>query len=318
MCSFELYEVESPPTDIRTEILEGLRQDPKRISPKYFYNERGSELFAEITRQPEYYPTRTEAEIFATNAADIAAAVGPDRVVVEYGSGNSEKTHLLLSSLLTPSAYIPIDISGDHLLDAAQAIARSFPHVEVLPVSADFEAVFSLPEAKRPGKHLVFFPGSTIGNFEPTHATRFLRKVAERSPGCDLLIGVDLQKSPDVLNAAYNDNAGVTAAFNLNMLMHVNELVDADFEIANFRHVAFYNADVGRIEMHLESLCDQTVTVAGEDITFGSGERLWTESSYKYTPEQFSRLALSSGFTTARAWTDPDGWFSVHLLSHNP
>lgn len=303
--------------DIRAEVLEGLARTPRELPPKYFYDERGSELFARITTLPEYYPTRTEATIMRDHGAEIAAAIGTRALVIEYGSGNSEKTRILLDHLDDPAGYVPIDISGDHLMEAATALAADYPDLVILPVCADYDQPFEIPEPPgRVASRLVYFPGSTIGNFHPDDAVAFLQRMATRvRRGGSLLIGVDLQKDPGMLNRAYNDSQGVTAAFNLNMLLRLNREIGSDFDIERFEHRAFYNEDAGRIEMHLVSTAEQTVTIGSERVGFAEGESIWTESSYKYTVAGFGELAGRAGFAQERVWTDADRLFSVQYLA---
>ncbi|MGH8721770.1 MAG: L-histidine N(alpha)-methyltransferase, partial [Burkholderiales bacterium] len=261
----ELYDFEPDEDDSTAEILRGLAANPKRISPKYFYDERGSQLFDAITELPEYYPTRTELKIMRDNVAEIARLVGPEASLIEFGSGSSLKTQILLENLDEVAAYVPVDISKEHLLAAAERIAEKFPDIEVLPVCADFTQDFELPDPRvTPVRNLVYFPGSTIGNFTRPHALDLLKamsRVATR--GGALLIGVDLDKDPEIITRAYNDAAGVTAEFNLNMLTHLNRVYDADFDTKQFAHVAVYDGGDKRIEMRLVSMKDQVVTVAG-------------------------------------------------------
>ncbi len=307
---------DQPLTDVhatqRKELLAGLLEPPRSINPKFFYDERGSELFADICELDEYYPTRTEINILRQESAAIAEAVGRGCELVEPGAGSCEKVRHLLADL-HPSAYLPLDISRDFLLDAAQRLREDFPGLEVRPVVADFSAAFELPPAT--GRRVLFYPGSTIGNFEPAGALDFLVRAAQlvgKEGG--LLIGVDLHKASEVLNAAYNDSEGVTAAFNRNILHHANHLLDADFDPEQFEHVAFYNAPAQRIEMHLESRADQQVNCDGTVLTFAAGERIHTEYSHKYTPEGFAALAAQAGFTARGCWVDDDSLFSVQYF----
>jgi dimethylhistidine N-methyltransferase len=305
-----------PATDnVLQEVLDGLSSTPPQLSSKLFYDERGSQLFDRITELDEYYPMRTETAIMEAHGAEMAAAIGPDAMVVEYGAGSSIKTRILLEHLEDPVAYVPIDISRDHLRASAGDLAAAYPEIEVLPVCADYEQPITLPETSRPvSEHVVYFPGSTIGNFHRDDACRFLERAAHLSARYHdgaLLIGVDLQKDDRILHAAYNDSDGVTADFNLNMLAHINRSFGADFDTARFRHVAFYNDVDGRIEMHLESRQRQSVTLAGHTFKFEQGERIWTESSYKYTVEGFSEIAARAGYQLEAVWKDPDELFSV-------
>lgn len=303
--------------DALAEVLDGLSRPQKTLSPKFFYDARGSDLFEQIMRLEEYYPTRTEIGILRDHGAEIGQAIGPDAVIVEFGAGNVEKVRLVLDVLERPRAFVPIDISGEHLNEAAAQLAEAYPGLTVLPVTGDFTKPLALPdhEALRNARLTGFFPGSTIGNLLPGEAEAFLATAREILRGGDLLIGVDLQKDPAILHQAYNDRAGVTAAFNLNMLPHLNGLVGADFDPARFRHDAFYNETLGRIEMHLVSREAQTVAVGGQQIRFAEGETIHTESSHKYTLEGFAALAARAGWRTARTWCDPKPWFSLHLLT---
>ena len=299
------------------DVLRGLALPGKNIPSLYFYDQRGSELFDAITGLPEYYPTRTEISILEAHGAEMAAALGPGVRLIELGSGSALKTELLLARLESPAAYVPVEISREHLLAAAGRIAADFPGLEVLPVTADFTEPFDLPEPKHGTvrRNVAFFPGSTIGNFTRGMAADLLRAVrSDVGPGGAMLIGVDLEKDRAVLERAYNDAAGVTAEFNLNLLVRMNRELGADFDIGAFRHEAVWDEAAGRIEMRLISTRAQTVNVAGHDFAFAPGEILVTEYSHKYSLEGFRRLAEANGFTVARVWTDPDRLFSVQLL----
>ncbi len=301
--------------DVRSELLEGLQKQQKTIAPKYFYDAQGSELFEEITRQTEYYPTRTEKSLLQQHSADIAATLGADCVLIEPGSGSSEKVEVLLSAL-RPKAYVPLEISEAALHGAAERLTADFPWLQIHAVCADYSNGMSLPSELLDERRVLFYPGSTIGNFEPLQALQFLqrlRKLCSHDGG--LLIGVDLQKDPAILDAAYNDAEGMTAAFNLNVLQHINRVAEANFDSDAFAHQALYNSDVGRIEMYLKSLCEQSVTVAGQSIEFAAEERILTEYSYKYTVESFQKLASAAGFTPVQYWTDAEQLFSVHYCS---
>jgi len=302
--------------DYRREVVEGLVRSPKAIHCKFLYDQRGSELFDRICELPEYYPTRTELGIMRGHAAEMAARIGPRALLVEYGSGSSLKTPILLDALDDPVAYVPIDISREHLMSSVERLAERYPELEILPVAADYTSPVELPEPRRrPERRVVYFPGSTIGNFEPEEAREFLRRMAGRvDHGGGVLIGVDLEKDDAVLEAAYNDAEGVTADFNLNLLRRFNRELGADFDLDAFRHVAFYNRDAGRIELHLESLADQTVHLGGEEIHFDRGEQIHTEYSYKYTLEGFRALAADAGIEVEEVWTDDGQLFSVQYL----
>lgn len=301
--------------DGRAEILRGLAAQPKRLNPMWFYDERGSQLFDEITRLPEYYPTRTELGILRDNAASISAYCGEGCVLIEPGSGSSDKVRLLLDAL-RPSAYVPVDISADFLRDAAAALGINYPWLPVHAVCADFNAGWEFLDDVPEGKRVVFYPGSTIGNLEPDAAREFLKTLATII-GDDgaALIGVDTHKATPLLDAAYNDAAGVTAAFNLNVLRRLNELLEADFDEESFRHHAFYNEDRRRVEMHLVSEAEQRVRVPGRDLEFAPGETIHTECSYKYSLADFTKLAASAGLAIRHTWMDAERLFSVHFLT---
>lgn len=302
--------------DFRSQVLRGLGQSRKHLPCKFFYDRRGSELFDRICELPEYYLTRTELGILQEKVAEMADAAGERCLLVEYGSGSSLKTRLLLERLRDPAAYVPLDISREHLLDAAARLAALFPRLRIAPVCADYTQPFELPACDGAARTVVYFPGSTIGNFDPHEARAFLRAAAERcGAGGGLLIGVDLKKDPAHLHAAYNDAAGVTAAFNLNLLARINRELDADFDLDCFAHYAFYNPRLGRVEMHLLSRADQTVHVANRRFLFREGETIFTESSYKYTLDEFAALARSSGWSVRQTWTDDRRAFSVQYLT---
>jgi dimethylhistidine N-methyltransferase len=298
------------------EVLSGLRKAQKELPSKYFYDERGSNLFERICTLDEYYIPRTEAAIMVTCIEEMTEVLGPNILLIEYGSGSCTKTRIILDYLRQPSAYVPIDISRTQLLGATQQLALDYPGLEVLPVCADYTSSFDLPIPRRPSKHtVVYFPGSTIGNFDPLPAKHFLEHIAGVCrPGGGLLIGVDLKKDPDVLHCAYNDSQGVTAAFNLNLLERINRELDCDFQVDQFQHYAIYNPREGRVEMHLVSLRDQVVHLNGIAITFTTGESIWTESSYKFNLDEFEQMAVAAGFKVEHTWTDDKQWFSVQYL----
>jgi dimethylhistidine N-methyltransferase len=295
-------------------IVAGLGQARKSISPKYFYDEAGSRLFEDITRLPEYYLTNTELGIMEACVDEIAELAGESASLIEFGSGSSMKTRLLLRHLRSPAVYVPVDISEDHLLDSQCSIQADFPGVEVIPVVADFTHPFDLPiPTTMPLRNIVYFPGSTIGNFEYEDAIGLLR-VMHQEAGKDgaLLIGTDLQKDPAVIQAAYNDSAGVTARFNINMLRHLNREFGADFDLDSFTHRATYDAGSGRIVMELVSQQEQSVQLGDAHIQFATGEAITTEYSHKYTLDGFAAMAATAGFSVAKVWTDPQQWFAVH------
>ena len=299
------------------DILASLRLPSKELACKYFYDRRGSQLFDRITELPEYYPTRTELAIMRRDIGEMAARIGAGACLIEYGSGSSTKTRLLLDALPDLRAYVPIDISGEHLEATAQDLRRQYPAVLIAPVCADYTEEFALPRSLDSlGRKTVYFPGSTIGNFHPADAVSFLRRMSRiLDAGSGLLIGVDLKKDIAILEPAYNDAQGVTAAFNLNLLARLNRELGADFDLAAFRHVAEYDPQAGCIEMFLVSLREQEAHVGDAAISFERGERIRTECSYKYTLEEFDCLALRAGFTVEQVWTDPARLFSVQYLT---
>ncbi len=307
---------DSAAADDLAEILAGLRMPAKRISPKYFYDERGSQLFDEITRLPEYYLTDTELGIMQDSIDEIADLVGYQASLIEFGSGSSMKTRVLLESLHELAAYVPVDISEEHLLESAKLIQSEFPQIEIAPVVADFTKPFDLPSPRIPPKrNIVYFPGSTIGNLERDDALSLLDVMhQEAGENGALLIGVDLQKDPALIEAAYNDSAGVTAEFNLNMLRRMNNDYGADFDLDAFRHSARYAPDEGRVVTRLVSLKDQVVHLGGETFTLRENEGILTEYSHKYTLEGFAAMARQSGFEVERVWTDTQRLFSVQYL----
>ena len=299
-----------------SDVLAGLSVRPKHLSPKYFYDEAGSQLFEQITELPEYYPTRSELSILRDHASDIAQVLRPKTALVEFGSGSTRKVRILLAAAPSIEAYVPVDISAEMLSQEAAQIQHDRPRLRVLPVAADFTQPFRLPSAIVGLSRAGFFPGSTIGNFEPHDASAFLAHAARMlGRKAVLIIGVDLVKDANVLNAAYDDAAGVTAKFNLNLLTRINRELGADFDLDSFSHEAFYNSERHRIEMHLASRRRQKVRVAGRVIEFRAGETIHTENSYKYTIESFGALARGSGWTPAGVWTDAHGYFSVHALT---
>ncbi len=306
-------EVES----FREAVLEGLQKLQKRIPSKFLYDERGSKLFERICEQEEYYPTRTEMAIMRKHAEAMTQAVGAQARLVEYGSGSSRKIRVLLDHLEDLAVYVPVDISRTHLVEAAEALAADYPDVPIQPLCADYTTAFELPTPLRPPARTVgYYPGSTIGNFQPDDAEAFLRRVAE-VVGADggLLVGVDLKKDVDVLEAAYNDAAGVTAAFNKNLLHRMNRELDATFDPDRFEHLSVWNEEKGCIESFLRSMGAQTVTVAGTSVSFSEGETIHTEYSYKYTLDGFAELAGAAGFTVEEVWTDPRSYFSVQYCT---
>lgn len=303
----------SASADFARDLIAGLRTSPRAVSPKYFYDAEGSRLFDLICELPEYYPTRTELALLARHAGEMAALIGPEAEIVEFGAGASRKVRLLLDALDSPRRYVPVDISGEHLEVAAQALRADYLALEVRPLVADFTQGLDLPPTA--GRRVGFFPGSSIGNFDPEAAEHLLRQMAGWLDGGGLLIGVDLVKDPARLHAAYNDAQGVTAAFNLNLLARANRELGADFDLAGFAHYAHYNPDAQRIEMHLLSRRAQRVALCGEAHHFAEGEALHTENSYKHTVEGFHALAARAGFEPGAVWVDAARDFSLHWLT---
>lgn len=312
--SYQFYEQPAEIEDVHAQLLAGFRQPQKTISPKFFYDERGSELFTEITRTSDYYPTRTEVGLLRTYGQEMADCIGEAATLLEYGSGSSEKIRILLETL-RPKKYVPMDISRDYLAQAANTIANDYPWLEVLATCVDYSREFDIP-VPLDGNVAGFFPGSSIGNFHPDMALTFLKRV-RRQVGSSggLLIGVDLKKDPDVLNRAYNDSEGITSDFNLNVLSHINEVYEGNFNLNNFEHKAAYNESLGCIQMFIVSLVDQTVEVAGESFSLTQGEEIHTENSFKYSETEFRELCRSAGFASDKFWTDEQSWFGVFYVS---
>lgn len=311
----ELIDLHPPRVDFRREVLDGLTAVPKALPPKFFYDETGSGLFEQITELPEYYPTRTEIALLEQHADAIVSRFGPDAALIEFGSGSSRKVRILLEASGAVGVYMPVDISRDFLIESAESIAALHPDTEVIAVCADYTQLAVLPEPDSSGRRIVFFPGSTIGNLEPVDAHRFLRSTASLlRPGDAMLIGVDLVKDDEVLHDAYNDSAGVTARFNLNLLQRINSELGADFDLQAFEHVATFVAAENRIEMHLRSRREQEVLVAAHRIRFAEGETIHTENSYKYGQGSFRELLEGTGFVAVERWTDDREWFAMHWL----
>ena len=303
-------------SDFARELLAGLARRPRAIAPKFFYDAAGSSLFDRICELPEYYPTRTELALLSLHAQEMAECIGADADLVEFGAGSSHKIRVLLDALPGARRFVPIDISAEHLHDAAALLRADFPWLEVRPLAADFTRPFELPPlAGAPARRVGFFPGSSIGNFTPDEALGFLRQARALLRGGGLLVGVDLVKDPAVLHAAYNDAAGVTAAFNLNVLVRANRELGANFDVSAFAHYAFYEPLRQRIEMHLLSRCTQQLRVCGHDFEFAEGESLHTENSYKYSVDGFRALAEQAGFEARACWIDDRRWFSIHWLA---
>jgi len=313
----EIWRAEWEVSSFRADVLAGLARMQKSIPPKYFYDVTGAALFEKICDLPEYYVTRAELEILAAHAGELAEMIGPDATLVELGSGNSLKTAYLLDRLQQPRAYVPVDVCAEALADAVQRLHRRYPGLLVLPVRADFTSSFPLPPAAaKATRTAVFFPGSTIGNLEPSEAVMLLRKIHRRlANGGVLIVGVDVTKPKAVLERAYNDSAGLTAAFNRNLLVRIRDELDAELDPAAFDHVAFYNVGAARIEMHLRSRTEQRVRVDDRSFRFMAGETLHTENSYKYSVDRFITLAQQAGYKSQAVWQDAQQHFSVHVLT---
>jgi len=312
-----LQDLEPSTQEFRDAVLAGLDQAQKSLPCKFFYDAEGSRLFDRICELPEYYPTRTELKLLADRAGEIARLIGPHARLVEFGSGAGVKIRLLLDALDRPTAYVPVDISRDHLMMATADLARDFPSLQIAPICADYTKPFALPAPAgvHPETTVGFFPGSTIGNFTPAEARGFLSRARKLlGPGSAMLIGVDLRKDESILVPAYDDAAGVTAAFNLNLLVRINRELDGDFALEQFAHEARWNAELGRIEMHLVSRSAQEVRIGRHRFGFAAGETIHTENSHKYTLDQFRALAIEAGYRPRAAWTDEAGLFSVHML----
>ena len=313
----QLHDLEPTVEEFRDGVLAGLGASPKTLPCKFFYDAEGSRLFDRICELPEYYPTRTELALLRERAGEIAALLGPEVGLVEYGSGAGVKIRLLLDAMRDPALYVPVDISREHLTQAARSLAADYPALPITPVCADYTRRFALPAwpGARPRRLAGFFPGSTIGNFTPGEATAFLRAAARLlGRGSMLIVGADLPKDRAVLEAAYDDAQGVTAAFNLNLLYRINRELAGDFDPGTFRHEARWNAAESRVEMHLVSLRAQAAHVAGQGFALAEGETIHTENSYKYAPEAFAGLAQAAGYVPRALWTDPGRLFSIHAL----
>jgi dimethylhistidine N-methyltransferase len=307
-------------SDFLSDVLTGLSSEPRRLPYKYFYDEHGAALFQKICELPEYYITRTEIDILDRHRAEIGAHLGPRISLIGLGTGSGTKTRILIEALEKPAVYIPVDISEKQLRKSAALFRKIFPDLEILPVCADYLQPVVLPPTRhKAARNVVYFPGSTIGNFEPDEATQFLSRIARvcRHGGA-LLIGVDLRKDQDVIEAAYNDSAGVTAQFNLNLLGRINREFGADFDLQRWQHRAIYNSDAGRIEMYLVSQIDQAVQFADHTFHFRSAEKIITEFSYKYAPEGFAALARDAGFEFQKMWTDDAQLFGVFYFTCSP
>jgi dimethylhistidine N-methyltransferase len=315
--SIQVLDCAPDTSDFLKEVLHGLSQAQKTIGCKFFYDERGSQLFDAICELPEYYPTRTELGIMQAHVVDMAKCLGSSCMLVEFGSGSGIKTRVLLDHLQKPVAYIPVDISRECLRNSAAMLQARYAALRVLPVCADYTQAFALPVVEVPfARRAVYFPGSTVGNFTVREAHDFLCRVAQLcGRGSGLLIGVDLKKNSSILEAAYNDAQGVTAAFNLNVLRRINQELGGDFDLHEFEHRAIYNKAAGRIEMHIVSRREQTVRVGNCVFRFQTGETILTEYSHKYSLDDFARLATHSGWQVQQVWTDERQLFSVQYLT---
>lgn len=310
----KFYDAHPGTGDLRREVIDGLANSPKMIPPKFFYDRRGSELFDAICETPEYYQTRTEMDILRNCVDDLVDHIGPDCLLVELGSGASKKVRLLLEQL-RPSSYMGVDISKEFLLSSTQTLASDYPWLDVHAACVDFSHNLTIPHCDTYDHKVTFFPGSSIGNFDPDDAVDLIRRIAQMMDmNGHLLIGVDLKKDISILNAAYNDDAGVTAEFNLNLLKRIRDELDSEIDPDTFEHAAFYNSDRGRIEMHLVSCQAQRIRIDDRFFELDAGETIHTENSYKYTIDEFAQLAAAAGFEQQRVWTDEASLFSVQLL----
>ena len=313
--AFELIDQHPPLSDLHAEALAGLRRAQKALPPKLFYDQKGSELFVEITRLPEYYPTRVEIGIMEKNVTEMVSFIQDHAVLVDLGSGASRKARILLDETKSRVTYMPLDISLDHLEKSARAVSEDYPNLRVVAVCSDYTTALDIPRWDDYAQRVLFFPGSTIGNFEPAEAKQFISYLAGRLTTNDgMLIGVDLEKDISIVEAAYDDSLGVTAEFNRNILRRINRELGADFDPESFEHVAFYNKEHHRIEMHLRSVRDQAFHIGEDQIEFKESETIHTENSYKYSVERFRRIVEGTGFSIVQTWTDPDQMFSVHYL----
>ena len=312
----QTVDTSTSPDEFGADVLRGLAQNPKRIPSKYFYDARGSELFEQICEQPEYYLTRTELALLEENIGDIASEIGPRALLVEYGSGAGIKTRLLLDALDQPVGYVPVEISQSALDASVETLSEEFPEVDMLPVSADFTQAVDLPSSEQTARRtVVFFPGSTLGNFEQAEAIALLRTMAtEIGRNGAALIGIDLKKDTAILEAAYNDAAGITREFTLNLLARINRELDADFDVSRFDHRARYNALAGRIETHIVSRSDQVVGIGAHRFAFAEGEAMLVEYSCKYALEDFAAMAAKAGLRVVRSWSDSRQWFAMQML----
>lgn len=317
VASMDILDLKPRPAASLHDYLEGLRRSPKTLPRHLFFDREGSELFARITQLPDYYLRRAEAAVLKKAVPDLVRLAGPSCLLVELGDGDHSNTHLLLSHLDHPAGYVPVDITRRHFITTAPRLAQCYPHVQILPLCADFTRPFQLPSPLLPPRQtLLFFPGSTLGHFSPVETENLLRNLLPLAgPDGAVLIGVDHKKHADVLEAAYNDSWGITAAFNKNILARANREVQGDFNLSRFEHLAFYNEADGRVEMHLVSLDQQPVHLSGEGVWFDAGESILTDSAYKYFPEEFMQLTRRAGWVPTALWSDAKNYFSLHYLT---
>lgn len=311
--NFEFFDLKPVISSVEDDILTSLKKTNKRLSPKYFYDETGSKLFTEICELPEYYPTRTEIGILKENIKDISETLGDSPMIVEFGSGASEKIKYILSSTLGKTSYLAMDISKEFLIESSKIVAKLYPEMNVYALCADYSKKISLPKfTTLRNNKVLYFPGSSFGNFDKNEQTNFLTNARKMlSEGESFLIGLDLIKKTPVLNDAYNDSKGITAKFNLNILSHINKLTGSSFDLNSFKHVAFYNEELNRIEMHIESLDNQSISILGEEIFFEKGERIHTENSYKFNIDYVKPLFFNAGFELNNVWTDSNNYFGM-------
>lgn len=317
MDNFSFYDLQPKISNFRDEVLAGLSKQQKQIPPKFFYDDYGSKIFDQICELEEYYPTRTEFGILQQHCSDIGDQIGENSLIIEYGSGSSQKICLLLDSLKKPLAYMPIDISREHMLFASKTIADKYPYLKVLAVCADYTTDMLVPDYTISSfqKKVIFFPGTTIGNLEPQEVIQLLkRSAAIVGSGGGMLIGFDMKKDPQILHAAYNDSKGVTAAFNMNLLARINRELNADFDLNKFAHYAFFNLNQSRIEMHLVSLVEQAVTISDQSFRFSEGESIHTENSYKFSLQDIKDLSERTDFKLSKFWTDLESRFYLCYL----
>lgn len=312
--AMHFYDYHPKQTSFAEEVIHGMQQTPRKLEPKLFYDEKGSQLFDAICKTSEYYPTKTEIKILKNNIDEIAECIGKECLLIEPGSGSSQKVRIILDKV-TPRAYMPLDISKDYLCYAAGDVAEEYPWLDVHAACVDYTRPFQLPSCHEEARKVAFFPGSSIGNFEPEEAVSFLKNLAQLIDiDGGLLIGVDLKKDSEILNAAYNDDKGITAAFNQNLLTRIRNELESDIDINKFNHYAYYNENKGRIEMHLVCNQDYTLSIDGHDFKFNKDQSIHTESSYKYTISEFHKLAKQAGYTPVKVWSDEDNLFSVHYF----